>query len=81
MATLWALWALTGGGISTTIMMIVWLQDPQADPHRRGLARAIGAEEAEDPTTGHAERELVERDGLPEPLRDAVDVEGHRRGG
>src|SRR4026209_2109309 len=48
---------------------VVRVQDPEADPHRRGLARAIGAEEAEDPTTGHAERELVERDGLPEPLR------------
>jgi hypothetical protein len=31
MATLWALWALTGGGISTTIMMIVWLPDPPPD--------------------------------------------------
>ena len=31
MATLWALWALTGGGISSTIMMIVWLPDPPPD--------------------------------------------------
>ncbi len=33
-------------------LAVVRAQDPEADPHRRRLARAVGAEEAEDPAHG-----------------------------
>ena len=62
-------------------LAFVRAQDPEADPHGRRLARAVRAKEAEDPALGHAEGEPIERHGPPEPLRDAVDLEGHRARG
>jgi hypothetical protein len=50
---------------------------PEGDAHRRRLAGAIGAEEAEDLATGDLEVEPIERDDGPEALADVVDVEGH----
>ena len=38
-------------------------QDVQANPHRGRLPCAVRAEETEDPTARHAEREVVEGDG------------------
>ena len=39
MATLLLLWALTGGGLSSTVMMLIWLPDttPRAKPNHRAL--------------------------------------------
>src|SRR5690606_22696640 len=39
--------------------------------HRRGLPRAVGAEEAEHLATAHLERDVLERDAVTEPLREA----------
>ena len=51
--------------------------DPEADPHRRRLARSIGAEEAEDLACGDLEGQPVERRGRAESLRHVVDLQAH----
>jgi hypothetical protein len=55
----------------------VGLEDPETDAHGRRLARAVGAEEAEDAATRHLEGEVIEGDGLREALRDVIDLQGH----
>ena len=54
-------------------------QDPQADPHRRGLAGAVRAQEAEDLSPRHVEGQRVQGQRRREALRDAIDLEAHRR--
>ena len=46
------------------------------DPHRGGLARAVGADEPGDLTGLHGERHPVQGDGRPEPLAQPVDFDG-----
>ncbi len=41
MATLLLLWALTGGGLSSTVMMLIWLPDPPPDIAGRFLTTLI----------------------------------------
>ena len=47
------------------------------DPHRRRLAGAVRAEEAEHLAAGDLEREAVERDDVAEALVETVDGQGH----
>ena len=53
----------------------VRLQHAQRDPHRRGLAGPVRAEEAEHLAGGDLERQVVEGDDGPEPLGEVVDDE------
>ena len=43
MATLLLLWALTGGGLSSTLMMLIWLPDPPPDRVARFIATLVAA--------------------------------------
>ena len=56
-------------------------QDVQHDPHRRGLAGPVRAQEPEDRAGLDAERDPVERLGLAETLPEIGDLEAHGRGG
>ena len=58
---------------------VVGDDDPEADPHRRRLARAVGAEEAEDLAATDLEGQAVEGRRAAEALGDVVDLEAHRR--
>ena len=51
--------------------------DAEADPHGRGLARPVRAEEAEDLAAPDVECQGVEGRGRAEPLRDVVDGKAH----
>ena len=55
----------------------VGTDDPETDPHGGRLARAVGAQEAEDLALGDLEGETVEGDGRAEALRDVIDLEAH----
>jgi hypothetical protein len=54
---------------------LVGMEKAEGNPHRRGLARAVGAEEAEDFAGANAERHPVERLDLAEAFAQAVDLE------
>ena len=41
MTTLLLLWALTGGGLSSTVMMLIWLPDPPPDLAGRFIGALI----------------------------------------
>ena len=49
--------------------------EAEDDPQRRRLARAVRPEEAGDRALAHLEAQVVDGDGLPEPLREVVDFD------
>ena len=55
----------------------IGLEDAEDDPHRRRLARAVGAEEAEYLAARNFERESVEGHGRAESLVEMVDEQAH----
>jgi len=55
--------------------------DAEDGAHRRGLARAVRAEESEDLTGGDVERQPIERDDGPVPAAQAVDLQFPRSHG
>jgi hypothetical protein len=53
----------------------VGLEHAEGDAHRRGLARAVGTDEADDVAVGNLERQAVQRDGLPVAAREVAEFE------
>ena len=53
----------------------VGLQDAEGDPHRGGLAGAVGADEADDLAIGHRKRQSVERNRLAVAARQVAKFE------
>ena len=51
-------------------------EDGREDPHRRGLAGAVGAEQAEDRAGGHREIDAGQRDDGTKPLFEVFDSDG-----
>ena len=56
-------WQVRGRAAVPANLAGVRVQDPEADPHRRGLAGAVRAEEPEDLAARDVERQRVERKG------------------
>ena len=57
-----------------------WMHQAEQDAEGRGLARAVGAEEASDPPRLDREGEVLDRGGRAEPLGQCADLERRRLG-
>src|SRR5215218_10964747 len=55
----------------------VGTQQPEEDPDRRGLSRAVRPEESGDLPPGDCQVEAAERVDAAEALRQAADLDGH----
>src|SRR5439155_12011291 len=71
---------LVGGAATPRDRPRIRREDVEDDAHRRRLASAVRAEEAEDGAGLDRERDAVERDDVAEALAQGVDLEGHRGG-
>ena len=56
-----------------------WRYEPDDHPQRRRLAGAVRAEESRDRAPLELEREVVDRDDVPEPLRQRLDTDRELR--
>src|SRR5215218_1452536 len=62
-------------GLADVDRACVWLLLADEHPEQRRLARAVGADDADDPRAWQAEREVLDQEPLTEPLAQVLDLD------